>query len=314
MAQQLLQPSGERTLALSLAPGRYRVRAPDLAQQHAFRIATGAPAHARVILGSTPTAEPDISPDGELTVVNADQEKHLAIVEHTAWSDQSTTAAEVTSLQLFRDLFAREVLRPGEKISVGAMTVVFTDLKKSTQLYQEIGDAPAFGRVLTHFEILKAACAAEKGAVVKTMGDAIMAVFPRPVAAVRAMLHAQHWLARPNDYQLPPGVSVPASSLQPLALKVGLHCGPCLVINQNERLDYFGSTVNISARLCGLCNGSDLLLSDTMYRDAEVTTWLGDPSRQIAAEQESATLKGFGDEAFTVWRLRLHLGFSRPPF
>lgn len=314
VAQQLLPGGGNRMLSLSLTPGRYRVRSPDLTGQHAFRVAPGAPAHVRIALGSAASAEPEISPDGELTIVNVDQEKHLAIVEHVAWSDKSTTAAEVTSLQLFRDLFASEVLRPGEKISVGSMTVVFTDLKNSTQLYKEIGDAPAFGRVLTHFEILKAACAAENGAVVKTMGDAVMAVFPRPVAAVRAMLHAQHWLARPNDFALPPGVSVPASSLKPLALKVGLHQGPCLAINQNERLDYFGTTVNIGARLCSLCQGSELLLSDTIHEDPEVAAWLGDPERRMVADQESALLKGFGDEAFTVWRLRLHLGFSRPPF
>jgi len=314
VAQQRLAPGAQRTLPLALAPGRYRVRVPGLTAQQAFRVVPAAPACAQVTLGAGPSTEQEIAPAGALTIVNGDEAERLAIVEHVAWSDQSTTAAEVTSLQLFRDLFASEVLRPGEQISVGAMTVVFTDLKNSTQLYQEIGDAPAFGRVLTHFEILKAACAEENGAVVKTMGDAVMAVFPRPVSALRAMLHAQHWLARPNDYRLPPGVSVPTSSLQPLALKVGLHYGPCLAINQNERLDYFGTTVNIGARLCGRCTGSDLVLSDAIYRDPEVAAWLSDPDRKMVAEQESATLKGFGDAAFTVWRLRLHLGFSSPPF
>ncbi|MSU69937.1 MAG: adenylate/guanylate cyclase domain-containing protein [Opitutaceae bacterium] len=220
----------------------------------------------------------------------------------------------MTSLQLFRDLFSREVMRPGEQISVGSLTIVFTDLKNSTQLYQEIGDAPAFGRVLTHFEILKAAVAAENGAIVKTMGDAIMAVFSRPLAALRAMLHAQQWLARPQDRLLPPGVSVPLSSLQPLALKASLHCGPCLAINQNERLDYFGSTVNLGARLCSLCSGSDLVLSHAVYSDPEVAAWMGAPGRAAEVEPEQVRLKGFGEETFPVWRLRHHAGISRPPF
>jgi adenylate cyclase len=248
-------------------------------------------------------AEPGVAPAGELALVNATDSTLLAIVEHLAWSDQSTTAAEVTSLQLFRDLFSREVLRPGERISVGAMTVVFTDLKNSTQLYQDIGDAPAFGRVLTHFEILKAAVAAENGAIVKTMGDAIMAVFPRPVAALRAMLHAQQWLADPARYSLPAGVSVPASSLKPLALKAGIHRGPCLAINQNERLDYFGTTVNTTARLCGLCTGTDLVLSNTTRNDLEVAALLEAPDCAVSARSEKVTLKGFGDAAFDVWRI-----------
>jgi class 3 adenylate cyclase len=236
-------------------------------------------------------------------LINATDRAHLAIVEHLAWSDQSTTAAEVTSLQLFRDLFSREVLRPGEQISVGSMTVVFTDLKNSTQLYQDIGDAPAFGRVLTHFEILKAAVAAEDGAIVKTMGDAIMAVFPRPVAALRAMLHAQNHLARPQDFSLPQGVSVPPSSLKPLALKAGIHCGPCLAINQNERLDYFGTTVNTTARLCALCTGADLVLSNSAHADGEVASHLAALDSGAKAISERVTLKGFGDASFEVWRV-----------
>lgn len=341
VAQQLLHAGEARTLPLALTPGRYRVRSPQLTSQHAFRVEasgggarsprgpefqpTAAPSpresahtHAaaetqpqplkiRIDLAATSLAEPIVAPGGELTIVNAPDHPHLAIVEHLSWSDTSTTAAEVTSLQLFRDLFSREVLRRGEQISVGAMTVVFTDLKSSTQLYQEIGDAPAFGRVLTHFEILKAAVAAEDGCIVKTMGDAIMAVFPRPVAALRAMLHAQRWLAHPGKFALPAGIDVPPSSLKPLALKAGLHCGPCLAINQNDRLDYFGTTVNTTARLCGLCSGSDVILSSAVHADAEVAAHLA-ATADLTAARETAKLKGFGDAAFELWRVSRRSG------
>ena len=309
VAQQSLRPGERRALPLALAPGRYRVRAPLLAEQHVFRVEPHAATTARIDLGATPLAEQAVAPAGELTILNVADTPHVAIVEHLAWSDQSTTAAEVTSLQLFRDLFSREVLRSGEKISVGSMTVVFTDLKNSTQLYNEIGDAPAFGRVLTHFEILKAAVAAEEGCIVKTMGDAIMAVFPRPVAALRAMLHAQDWLTRPTDFALPAGISVPPSSLQPLALKAGIHCGPCLAINQNDRLDYFGTTVNTTARLCGLCTGTDLILSGAVRTDAEVAAHLA-ASADLTTVRESAKLKGFGDAAFDIWRVKRSINYG----
>ncbi|HRG08884.1 MAG TPA: hypothetical protein PLJ08_09925, partial [Cyclobacteriaceae bacterium] len=71
------------------------------------------------------------------------------------WSDQAATAADVTILQVFRDLFSSEVLRAGEEISVGSMTLMFTDLRNSTKLYRDIGDAPAYGRVREHFEVLE---------------------------------------------------------------------------------------------------------------------------------------------------------------
>ncbi len=358
VAQQALRPGETRALPLSLVPGRYRVRSPQLTAQHAFRVEPAAggssvggagspsrpefqppllprpteitsesrparradpssnlastdaaseqpphPLNIRIDLAAASLPESSVAANGELTLVNATDRDHLAIVEHLAWSDQSTTAAEVTSLQLFRDLFSHEVLRQGEQISVGTMTVVFTDLKNSTQLYQDIGDAPAFGRVLTHFEILKAAVAAEDGCIVKTMGDAIMAVFPRPVAALRAMLHAQHWLAHPTDFALPAGLNVPPSSLKPLALKAGLHCGPCLAINQNDRLDYFGTTVNLTARLCGLCTGKDVILSSALSADAEITAHLAASKPVLTTYRETAKLKGFGEAAFEVWRI-----------
>lgn len=309
VAQQSLRAGESRALPLALTPGRYRVRSPRLAMQHSFRVEAGATAQtARVDLSATSLSEAVVAPAGELTISNAADREHLAIVEHLAWSDTSTTAAEVTSLQVFRDLFSREVLRQGEQISVGSMTVVFTDLKNSTQLYQDIGDAPAFGRVLTHFEILKAAVAAENGCIVKTMGDAIMAVFPRPVAALRAMLHAQRWLARPTEFSLPAGVNVPPSSLKPLALKAGIHSGPCLAINQNDRLDYFGSTVNITARLCALCTGSDVILSATTRADGEVAAHLAAAAPSLTGTRETAKLKGFGDSAFEIWRLTSSAG------
>jgi len=314
VAQQSIPAGTVRQLPLSLRPGRYRVRTPGMPGRPAFRVEAGAEDILQLDLGSADSVEPAISPRGRLTLANPHESKQLAIVEHVAWSDQAATAAEVTSLQLFRDLFSSEVLRPGEQISVGTATIVFTDLKNSTRMYREIGDAPAFGRVLTHFEILKAAVAAEQGGVVKTMGDAIMAAFPRPVAALRAVVRAQHWLASPRDFPVPEGITLPPSSLQPLALKAGIHSGPCLAINQNERLDYFGSTVNIAARLCGICTGSDIVLSDAVHRDAEVREWLSSPEQSVAPEEERAQLRGFGEEEFTVWRMRLHLGFSGPPF
>jgi class 3 adenylate cyclase len=314
VAQQRLRPAERRTLPLRLEVGRYRVRAPGLDRQHAFRVAAAATAELTIDLGTSPLDEPQVAPAGRLTLANSTAAGQIAVVERVAWSDQSATAAEVTSLQLFRDLFSREVLRAGEQISVGHMTIVFTDLKNSTQLYREIGDAPAFGRVLTHFEILKAAVAAEGGCIVKTMGDAIMAVFPRPLPALRAVLTAQQWLAAPQGRPLPPGVNVPPSSLQPLALKAGLSTGPCLAINQNDRLDYFGSTVNIGARLCSLCSGSDLVFSHAVRQDAEVESWLAGLASGIEILSEQAMLKGFGTDSFQVCRLRLHLGFSKPPF
>jgi class 3 adenylate cyclase len=143
------------------------------------------------------------------------------------------------------------------------------------------------------------------------MGDAIMAVFPRPVAAVRAMVRVQNQLARPGAFDLPAGVTATPFARGAFALKVGIHTGPCLAINQNDRLDYFGTTVNLTARLCGLSTGEDLVLSDVTHRDHEVAAYLADPAAHLADSREQlgvtagrTTLKGFGADAFDVWRVK----------
>ncbi|MDB6168368.1 MAG: adenylate/guanylate cyclase [Verrucomicrobia bacterium] len=315
VAQQHLDPGERRALVLALKPGRYRVRAADLAAPQIFRIEQGGSPSGEISLTpqSSPVGELALSPGAALILANAADQSRLAVVEHVEWSDQSTTAAEVTALQLFRDLFSREVLRPGGQFSVGSLTVVFTDLKNSTELYKAIGDAPAFGRVLTHFEILKAAVSAEGGAIVKTMGDAIMAVFPQPCAALRALVRAQRHLARPEEYPLPDGVNS-AHAPHPLALKAGMHHGPCIAINQNERLDYFGTTVNIAARLCALGTGEDLVLSTTVRQDPGVASLLDEHGTLLETGSETARLKGFGSEEFEVWRLTAQPGITKHPF
>src|SRR5690606_11878588 len=136
-----------------------------------------------------------VAPGQPVHVHNESDAEQLVIVDRTPWSDDAVTAAEVTARQQFRDLFASEALRPGQQISVGSMTVVFTDLRSSTELYRRVGDAVAFGHVLDHFDALRGAIAANGGTIVKTIGDAVMAVFDRPARAVDALLAAQDAVA-----------------------------------------------------------------------------------------------------------------------
>jgi class 3 adenylate cyclase len=174
-------------------------------------------------------------------------------------------------------------------MAVGSLTVVFTDLRDSTRLYRQVGDAPAFGSVAGHFDVLRDAVADAGGAVVKTIGDAVMAVFRRPAAGVTALLAAQTELAA-------------ADRAQPLHLKVGMHAGPCLAVTLNERLDYFGSTVNAAARIVGLSSGADVVVSGAVRCDPEVAELVD--AGAVTAEREDAPLKGFDEGPFELWRLR----------
>jgi class 3 adenylate cyclase len=164
--------------------------------------------------------------------------------------------------------------------------LLFTDLKNSTALYETHGDASAFSFVQAHFDILITIIGQHQGGIVKTIGDAVMAAFNSPSDAVQAGLSILHHFTHYNQQH-------PAETH--LSIKLGLHCGPCILLNLNERLDYFGSTVNIAARIEGMSKGDDMVLSSKLYEIDEVQTLLAAESDIIIAPF-SAHLKGIHDE------------------
>ena len=293
----VLKPGEARELELALESGNYRLRALELSGDQSVLVSetgkTSQPVSVTKMGWETETVE--LALRSSVLLLNKTDDEQLIILERTAWSDQAATAAEVTALQVFRDLFSSEALRPGEQISVGTLTVLFTDLRHSTQLYREIGDATAFARVMNHFDVLKQSIAKQDGAIVKTIGDAVMAVFRSPAAALNAMLEAQAALANPSDGSMP------------LTLKAGLHSGPCIAVTLNDRLDYFGSTVNLAARLEGLSSGEDVIISDVIYNDSDVCDWF--ESGELDASAFDMTLKGFDDKV-QLWRVKKRLADS----
>jgi class 3 adenylate cyclase len=294
VVQQFLPPRAERELKLPLEAGRYRLRTQGQAGEQSIVVKDEGASEATLCAGSLEgwsNNELCLCAMPALRLLNQTDREQMFVLERMTWSDQAATASEVTALQVFRDLFSSEALRPGEQISVGSLTVLFTDLKNSTRLYREIGDATAFGRVLSHFDVLRAAIAAEEGALVKTIGDAVMAVFRRPSAALRAMLSAQQRL------------SSPPAGMPPLTLKAGLHAGPCIAVTLNDRLDYFGSTVNMAARLEGLSTGGDVIISAVVHADPEIAEMLYGPDSVLRAAPFDMMLKGFDEESFKLWRV-----------
>ncbi len=296
IAQQLMPAGDVRILKLPLESGRYRFRALQVPGSQLLRVAgEGAnELNLRAAPGGWPEGEFEINSQPALTWRNDTNQELLMILERTAWSDKAATAAEVTALQLFRDLFAAEALRPGEQISVGSVTILFTDLRESTRLYREVGDAVAFGRVMNHFDSLREAIAAEQGALVKTIGDSVMAVFTQPVNAIRAILRAQHELLNP------PG------GMLPLHLKAGIHFGPCIAVTLNDRLDYFGTTVNIAARLEGQSAMGGIVISSVVRDDPEVRAYLDNVKSMAFIEEFQGRLKGFDDQPFDLYHISLN--------
>jgi class 3 adenylate cyclase len=182
-------------------------------------------------------------------------------------------------MQTFRDLFEAEVLRPGDEVAIERVALMFTDLRGSTALYTRIGDARAYQLVRQHFAYLAQKVRVHNGAIVKTIGDAVMAAFADPGDAVRAALDVQRSVAAFNAEQRHGDI----------VIKLGLHEGPSIAVTLNGRLDYFGTTVNMAARLQAQSEGGDIVLSRDIAADPAVAPLLAG----VAAREQIASLKGF---------------------
>jgi class 3 adenylate cyclase len=235
-----------------------------------------------------------VSTRGPFTIENSTDAAIFVALEKVEWDQYAVTAAHVTTLQEFRDLFSTEVLRPGRQVAIESVTLFFSDLSNSTALYESIGDGPAFGRVGSHFDFLTEHIGRNGGAVVKTMGDAVMAVFQAPEDAVRAALEIQ---SRFCEFRS----SISEGDAVPLDLKIGLHHGPALVVNSNDRLDYFGRTVNVAARVASDAPRGHFVMTGDMWEFASVQRLLIEEQAELTRFESN--LRGV-EQAFALVRVR----------
>ena len=189
---------------------------------------------------------------------------------------------QLLTTQTFRDLFRSETIRGHMGLEVKDIALLFTDLKGSTALYDRIGDLNAFALVQQHFDRLQDVTVRHNGAVIKTIGDAVMAAFLKPADAVQAALDMRSEIAAFNERQHD----------KALILKIGVHAGPAIAVTLNERLDYFGQTVNIAARVQNLADADEIFVSQDVYD----STGVRDGLAAFAVEPRMAQLRGVQQE------------------
>ncbi len=167
---------------------------------------------------------------------------------------------KLLTTQTFRDLFRSEVVNRDETLSITDITFLFTDLKGSTAMYEQIGDAKAYFLVHQHFDALSRVIRDRNGVIVKTIGDAVMAVFDNPVEATSAAFEMIDALNEFNH-----------TISQELILKVGIHRGHSIAVTVNDRVDYFGQTVNIAARVHALADANEVCVTADVYNSLGVS-------------------------------------------
>jgi class 3 adenylate cyclase len=200
------------------------------------------------------------------------------------------TAKRLLTNQTFRDIYRTDALNVDQRLKITSMTFLFTDLKGSTELYDRVGDLVAYDLVKTMFQVMNDTVAAEAGAVVKTIGDAVMATFPSPERGLSAALKVRDAM-RDLDRE---------GSNEDLLLKMGVHEGPCLAVTLNDRLDYFGQTVNIASRVQGLAVSRAILATEPIVSHPQAARLLGDAGLKPTPQRR--ILRGVADE-LTVYEI-----------
>ena len=195
------------------------------------------------------------------------------------------TAKRLLTNQTFRDIYRTDTLDVDQGLKITSLTFLFTDLKGSTALYDRVGDIVAYDLVREHFRILHEIVASEAGAVVKTIGDAVMATFSTPDRALAAALRMRDSV---QDLQ------------KDLLVKIGIHEGPCLAVTLNDRLDYFGQTVNIAARVQSLADSRAIFATKSVVKNAQVSKMLETGNLQLT--EQVAALRGVADR-MTVYQI-----------
>lgn len=294
-AQLHLDGATARPADIELEPRSYTVRFLQMKRTVRLRPAIDGPASVSIDLAhAADGAELAFRPGLVRLLFQPTLEQALVRIENESWKDAAASAAFVTMQQEFRDLFSAEVLAPGVDIGIKNLALLFTDLKGSTAMYERVGDAPAYGVVRDHFEWLTAIIAARGGAVVKTIGDAVMAVFPAGSGALEAALDMQERIGE---------LTARLAPREPVALKIGVHQGPSIAINAGGHLDYFGTMVNISARVQNESAGGDIVITPAIGDDPACLAVL--KRRAPASESFTIALKGLSGE-FKLWRLTPH--------
>jgi len=197
---------------------------------------------------------------------------------------------------LFREMFETETLSLRESLSISQVCIMFTDIKGSTALYDRLGDSAAYGLVRDHFDVLFRKVAENGGVVVKTIGDSVMASFLRPADGVAAAMTIQEAFEAFNKRE---------NLRNEIIVKVGLHAGSTIMVNLNNRLDYFGQVVNMAARIQGTAEGGEIIISKSIRRDPGAVQRMRGRVRGLTRRLQ--TLKGISGTQETY---RLEFGQS----
>ena len=294
-AQLRLEPGQKREFDIELKVGTFRLRAAQAPNTRAVYVRNaepGAPPVVNLRIDDSGFTPGDIVVPAGPVHFSADCQcsGHVDLkLETSEWLDTAATAMITTSMPEFYDLSSRDTLLPDEDLAVRSVTLLFSDLRGSTALYRQIGDAAAYALVREHFTVMEGVIRRCQGGVVKTIGDAVMASFVAAPEALACCFEIQRafvelWSHHPL--------------MAPIVVKLGFHRGPCIAVSPNRKIDYFGSMVNLAARIQAQSKGGDIVIAKELFTEPAIRQALSQYT--YTTEEFSAVMKGVGAEIHLI--------------
>lgn len=259
--QKTLNPSDRLTFTTLLGAGRYRLRI--LGREIYNLLDVEEDGEGREIHWNDGLAEQNLKSGYFPTVqlLNQAEGPVTFVLEERGQDQDALRPVDLFNFQNFRDLFSQEALASDLKLEIGVQTLLFTDLVGSTQFYEMEGDTVAFTEVKEHFNRAYETVLRHNGAIVKTIGDAVMAAFAHQLDAFKAALELQKYFNGKN----------PETRLR---LRVTLNTGSCLAVNLNSHIDYFGNTVNLAAKIQSVAGAGEIAFSESTINDPHFKKFL----------------------------------------
>lgn len=220
-----------------------------------------------------------ITRGGSILIENISDIPQTYIIEEDKTDTDALRPRDIFAFQDFRDIFSEESLSLDLSIDVGVQNILFVDIVKSTELYSREGNSKAFSLVRDYFSKSHSIARANNGTIVKTMGDAVLLAFIDPIDALKSAVTFQKKFNGTGSGNF--------------ITRITINRGPCLAVNLNNGIDYFGQTVNIAAKLQNYAGGGDIVFTRDFYEDENVKKYLLQHGFKEKALKE-AEVKGAG--------------------
>ncbi len=287
--QQFVQPGSQLNSNIPLEAGNYRMRIKGFEKSKTLAVSERNPSK-DIRWESSDTSEEFYTSTNPLLILSNNTAKPLIFtIEEISWSKNILKPAALFNMQDFHDLFSSEYISSDLQLEIGEQTILFTDMVGSTKFYASQGDSRAFLEVKKHFEEIFRTVRENNGAVIKTIGDAVMASFAESTDAIKASISLQKLFFQDRKDT-------------PIRLRVSVNSGKCIAVNLNSNIDYFGGTVNIAAKIQGLAGSGEVVFTEIFFQRHGVKDYL--TANGFKPEPDESKIPGFV-EKIQVYKIKV---------